>query len=171
MSPHAIFVQLLALCSAAAFHSPTSRILFSRDRSPGVQLRMQDASPPQAWEPAPPPSGPPTALVPCKIKVIGVGGGGGNAIIRMIETGVVGVEFSALNTDQQALGHPRFSSVETLNIGAEISKGLGAGGISDVGRQAAEESRMDIQKLVERTFCNQDANDTYKFYRKSLIRF
>jgi cell division protein FtsZ len=81
--------------------------------------------------------------------VIGVGGGGGNAIIRMIETGVVGVEFSALNTDQQALGHPRFSSVETLNIGAEISKGLGAGGISDVGRQAAEESRMDIQKVVE----------------------
>eukprot|EP01040_Poterioochromonas_malhamensis_P010019 gene10019-10889_t len=84
---------------------------------------------------------------PCVIKVIGVGGGGGNAIMRMIETGVSGVEFVAINTDLQALA--RFGSLaETLSIGKEVTRGLGAGGIPDNGRKAAEESRSEIMNMV-----------------------
>lgn len=84
---------------------------------------------------------------PCVIKVVGVGGGGGNAVLRMIETGVAGVDFLAINTDSQALS--RFSSVaQVLNIGKEVTRGLGAGGLPDNGRKAAEESRSDIMKLV-----------------------
>ena len=84
---------------------------------------------------------------PCVIKVIGVGGGGGNAMMRMIDTGVPGVEFVAINTDLQALG--RFEgTAKTLNIGKEVTRGLGAGGIPENGRKAAEESRSEIMKLV-----------------------
>lgn len=85
---------------------------------------------------------------PCNIKVIGVGGGGGNAVMRMIETGVEGVEFVAVNTDAQALS--RFSSAaQTLNIGTQVTRGLGAGGVPDNGRKAAEESRAEILALVK----------------------
>ncbi|KAJ1443818.1 Tubulin/FtsZ, GTPase domain-containing protein [Ochromonadaceae sp. CCMP2298] len=85
---------------------------------------------------------------PCVIKVIGVGGAGGNAVLRMIKTGVDGVEFAAVNTDAQALS--RFKELaETLNIGKEVTRGLGAGGIPDNGRKAAEESRQEILKLVQ----------------------
>ncbi len=63
---------------------------------------------------------------PCVIKVVGVGGAGGNAVLRMIQTGVDGVEFAAINTDAQALA--RFKGVaNTLNIGKEVTRGLGAG--------------------------------------------
>lgn len=81
------------------------------------------------------------------IKVVGVGGGGGNAVMRMIETGVSGVDFVAINTDLQALS--RFGKyAQTLNIGKEVTRGLGAGGIPDNGRKAAEESRAEIMKQV-----------------------
>jgi len=90
---------------------------------------------------------PAAGVSPCVIKVVGVGGGGGNAVMRMIDTGVTGVDFIAINTDLQALD--RFQGVaETLNIGKEVTRGLGAGGIPDNGRKAAEESRADILKLV-----------------------
>ena len=82
------------------------------------------------------------------IKVVGCGGGGGNAIMRMVETGVNGVDFIAVNTDLQALS--RFEkTVKTLNIGKQVTRGLGAGGIPDNGRKAAEESRNDILKLLD----------------------
>jgi cell division protein FtsZ len=85
---------------------------------------------------------------PCVIKVVGCGGGGGNAIMRMVETGVAGVDFVAVNTDVQALS--RFDkSVKTLNIGKTVTRGLGAGGIPANGRLAAEESRNEIFKLIE----------------------
>lgn len=85
---------------------------------------------------------------PCIIKVIGVGGGGGNAVMRMIDTGVDGVEFLAANTDTQALS--RFNGkAETLVIGREVTRGLGAGGNPENGRRAAEESKADILKMVE----------------------
>eukprot|EP00607_Mallomonas_marina_P009766 CAMPEP_0182420058 /NCGR_PEP_ID=MMETSP1167-20130531/4570_1 /TAXON_ID=2988 /ORGANISM="Mallomonas Sp, Strain CCMP3275" /LENGTH=382 /DNA_ID=CAMNT_0024595477 /DNA_START=216 /DNA_END=1364 /DNA_ORIENTATION=- len=87
-------------------------------------------------------------VAPCVIKVIGVGGGGGNAVNRMIETGVSGVEFWAINTDAQALA--RFTeSTNILNIGHEVTRGLGAGGNPDNGRLAAEESREEILRVVE----------------------
>jgi len=80
------------------------------------------------------------------IKVIGVGGCGGNAVDHMIENGVQGVEFIAINTDAQALN--RNKARTQLQIGATITKGLGAGAIPDVGRAAAEEDRERIADLI-----------------------
>lgn len=76
------------------------------------------------------------------IKVIGVGGGGSNAVNRMIENGLAGVEFWTINTDAQALALSK--AERRLQIGQKITRGLGAGGNPDVGRKAAEESRDDI---------------------------
>ena len=80
------------------------------------------------------------------IKVIGVGGCGGNAVDHMIQEGVQGVEFIAINTDAQAL--KRSKARTQLQIGATITKGLGAGAIPDVGRAAAEEDRARIAELI-----------------------
>ena len=80
------------------------------------------------------------------IKVIGVGGCGGNAVDHMIEKGVQGVEFIVINTDAQALN--RNKARTQLQIGATITKGLGAGAIPDVGRAAAEEDRERIADLI-----------------------
>ncbi len=80
------------------------------------------------------------------IKVIGVGGGGNNAVNRMIEHGVQGVEFLAVNTDAQALN---LSKAETrMAIGGKLTRGLGAGGNPEVGKKAAEESREQIQEVL-----------------------
>jgi cell division protein FtsZ len=80
------------------------------------------------------------------IKVIGVGGCGGNAVDHMIEQGVQGVEFVAINTDAQAL--KRNKARTQLQIGANITKGLGAGAVPDVGRAAAEEDRARIAEII-----------------------
>jgi cell division protein FtsZ len=80
------------------------------------------------------------------IKVIGVGGCGGNAIDHMIEQGVQGVEFIAINTDAQALN--RSKARNQLQIGANITKGLGAGAKPSVGQAAAEEDRESIKALI-----------------------
>ena len=81
------------------------------------------------------------------IKVIGVGGCGGNAVDHMIEQGVQGVEFIVINTDAQALNRSRAGT--QLQIGAEITKGLGAGAKPSVGRAAAEEDRERIKELMK----------------------
>ena len=82
-----------------------------------------------------------------KIKVIGVGGGGGNAVNRMIECGVRGVEFIVANTDLQVLN---CSKAETkIQIGSKISAGLGAGGRPEVGREAAVESKKEIEEALK----------------------
>jgi len=81
-----------------------------------------------------------------KIKVIGVGGAGGNAVNRMIEAGLSGVEFIAINTDAQVL---RTSAApERIQIGTELTQGLGSGGIPEVGREAIEEDRDLIRETV-----------------------
>jgi cell division protein FtsZ len=80
------------------------------------------------------------------IKVVGVGGCGGNAVDHMIEQGVQGVEFIAINTDAQAL--KRNKARTQLQIGANITKGLGAGAIPDVGRAAAEEDHARITETI-----------------------
>jgi cell division protein FtsZ len=86
-------------------------------------------------------------LVPAaKIKVIGVGGGGGNAIRRMIESGLEGVEFWAMNTDLQVLKQIHADGV--IQLGANITRGLGAGMSSEVGRQSAEESISEIEAAL-----------------------
>ena len=80
------------------------------------------------------------------IKVVGVGGGGTNAVNRMIEEGIRGVEFVAINTDAQALA---ISDADIkVHIGTDITKGLGAGANPEVGAQAAEESRDDIKQAL-----------------------
>jgi cell division protein FtsZ len=81
------------------------------------------------------------------IKVIGVGGGGGNAVQHMVEANIDGVEFICANTDSQAL--KGMSARMTLQIGADITKGLGAGANPDVGRQAAQEDRDRIAEAIE----------------------
>jgi cell division protein FtsZ len=87
------------------------------------------------------------SLTPCIIKVIGVGGGGGNAVNRMVQTGIQGVEFWSLNTDAQALS--RNLAPGKLAIGQDVTRGLGAGGNPAVGRKAAEESRVDLAQVVQ----------------------
>ncbi len=82
-----------------------------------------------------------------KIKVIGCGGGGTNAVNRMIDAGLTGVEFIAMNTDIQVLD---ISAADyKLQLGENLTRGLGAGGNPEVGRNAAEESKSDIKKSLE----------------------
>jgi len=81
------------------------------------------------------------------IKVVGIGGGGSNAVNRMISAGLRGVEFIAINTDAQALAMS--NADKKIHIGSKITKGLGAGGDPDVGRQAAEESKEDLYEAVD----------------------
>jgi len=81
-----------------------------------------------------------------KIKVIGVGGGGGNAVAQMIDAGIDGVDFIAANTDAQALR--QFKGKTILQIGSSVTKGLGAGANPEVGRQAALEDRDHIMEML-----------------------
>jgi len=81
------------------------------------------------------------------IKVIGVGGGGGNAVTHMMKSGIEGVEFICANTDAQALQNTKVKT--SLQIGCNITKGLGAGANPDVGRQAAMEDRDRIIEVIE----------------------
>ncbi len=80
------------------------------------------------------------------IRVVGVGGGGCNAVNRMIDEGLQGVEFIAINTDNQVL--VKCNAPVKLQIGEKITKGLGAGGNPEIGQQAAEENLEDIKKFL-----------------------
>ena len=82
---------------------------------------------------------------PARLMVVGVGGGGGNAVDRMFDTRVQGVELIVVNTDAQVLEVVR--SHRTLQIGRKLTNGLGAGGNPEIGRLAAEESREEIVDL------------------------
>ncbi len=81
------------------------------------------------------------------IKVMGVGGGGGNAINRMITAKVEGVDFISVNTDAQALYHSQAS--HRLNVGKGTTKGLGAGSVPEIGKKAAEESSEELKSAME----------------------
>ena len=81
------------------------------------------------------------------IKVIGVGGGGGNAVNRMIEAKVQGVEFIVANTDAQVLAHSEAD--QKIQLGTKLTRGLGAGGNPEVGEKAAEESREELAAALE----------------------
>lgn len=82
---------------------------------------------------------------PCVIKVLGIGGGGGNAVNRMIQTSIDGVSFWAVNTDAQALAKSLAPNV--LNIGRQVTRGLGAGGVPNVGRESALENASEIKQI------------------------
>ena len=89
----------------------------------------------------------PDAISPAKIKVIGVGGGGGNAVNRMIKAGLTGVEFYLMNTDAQVL---QFGAAPNkIRLGTKLTNGLGAGGDPKVGEEAAEEARQEITAAIE----------------------
>jgi len=81
------------------------------------------------------------------IKVVGVGGGGGNAVHHMVKAGIEGVDFICLNTDSQALSNTQAKT--TLQIGCNITKGLGAGANPEIGRQAAIEDRERIMEVIQ----------------------
>lgn len=81
------------------------------------------------------------------IKVIGVGGGGGNAVNRMIKSNVNGIEFIAVNTDAQALYHSEAPT--KINVGKGTTRGLGAGSMPDIGKRAAEESSEEIKAALD----------------------
>ncbi|WP_228025222.1 cell division protein FtsZ [cf. Phormidesmis sp. LEGE 11477] len=82
-----------------------------------------------------------------RIKVIGVGGGGCNAVNRMIDSGLAGIEFWTVNTDAQALTYS--STTNAMQLGQKLTRGLGAGGNPSIGQKAAEESRDEIFQAVE----------------------
>ena len=84
-----------------------------------------------------------------QIKVIGVGGGGGNAVNGMVEAGIVGVEFISINTDRQILENSK--ATHKIQIGEKATGGMGAGGDASVGRKAAEESREAITEILKNT--------------------
>jgi cell division protein FtsZ len=81
------------------------------------------------------------------IKVVGIGGGGSNAVNRMISAGLRGVEFIAINTDAQALALS--NADKKIHIGGKLTRGLGAGGDPEIGRQAAEENREELTEALE----------------------
>ena len=83
------------------------------------------------------------------IKVIGVGGAGNNAVNRMIDAGIKGVDFIAVNTDRQALQTSRANT--KIQIGEKITRGLGAGANPDIGAQSAEESKARISRSIKRS--------------------
>ena len=90
---------------------------------------------------------PAPGISPAKIKVIGVGGGGGNAVNRMIKNGLSGVEFWLMNTDLQVL---QYSTCKNkIQLGAKLTNGLGAGGEPQVGEKAAEEAQQEITQAIE----------------------
>ena len=82
-----------------------------------------------------------------KIKVIGIGGGGGNAVNRMVESGVKGVEFIVANTDLQALNISK-ADVK-IQIGASLTDGLGAGAKPEIGKEAAVESKKELEDALK----------------------
>ena len=85
----------------------------------------------------------------CNIKVVGVGGGGNNAVNRMVASGITGAYFVAVNTDTQDL--MMSNADEVIQIGKELTKGLGAGSNPDVGKAAAEENEEELRKMLQGT--------------------
>ena len=85
----------------------------------------------------------------CKIKVIGVGGAGNNAVNRMVDLNITSAQFAAVNTDKQALMLSKVPQENRIQIGKTLTKGLGAGSNPEVGEKAAEESKEDLEKLVD----------------------
>ena len=87
------------------------------------------------------------AIQNARMKVVGVGGGGGNAVNRMIDEELEGVEFISVNTDAQALKNSR--SQIKIQIGKKLTRGLGAGARPEIGRQAIEENKDEVARAIE----------------------
>lgn len=117
--------------SASSSSAGSLRTIFAKSRDP--HARSQEVTP---------------DITPvANIKVIGIGGGGSNAVNRMIKSNLRGVEFIAVNTDAQALYHSE--ATIKLHVGKATTRGLGAGSNPDIGKQAAEESREELRTALE----------------------
>src|SRR5436853_5686488 len=88
-----------------------------------------------------------SATQAARMKVVGVGGGGGNAVNRMVDEHLTGVEFISVNTDSQALLSNKADA--KIQIGKKLTRGLGAGARPEIGRQAIEENRDDVGRLLD----------------------
>ena len=86
-----------------------------------------------------------------KIKVLGIGGGGNNAVNQMIKSKIEGAEYVLINTERQILDNANTNGCDILQIGKETAQGLGAGANPEVGEKAAVESRAEIEKILEDT--------------------
>jgi len=85
----------------------------------------------------------------CKIVVLGVGGGGNNAVSRMVEDNVTGCRFVAVNTDKQVLNKMGANNIQVLSIGEKLTRGLGTGSNPEIGQKAAEETRQEIEEVLK----------------------
>ncbi|KAF6251816.1 Tubulin/FtsZ, GTPase domain-containing protein [Scenedesmus sp. NREL 46B-D3] len=142
-------------CLAQGRHA-MPRAHYAATRSTGCRLRRQLRPLDEAQDSSSKPymvvrsgnsfSAAPSANGDARIKVIGVGGGGGNALNRMLETGLQGIEFWAVNTDAQALSHHRCEN--RMQIGTESTRGLGCGGNPEIGKVAALESQEGLTKMI-----------------------
>ena len=101
------------------------------------------------------------------IKVVGCGGGGTNAVNRMVEAGLRGVEFIAVNTDRQALTLSKADM--KIQIGEKLTKGLGAGAIPEVGRRAAEESREEIASALKGADPNASTEELVRHALRAMV--
>jgi hypothetical protein len=137
-------VSLLCLhfLESVAFSSIQRQCIFARGL-PRCNMAYEEGDVFDQFDAAIPP--PPGA--PCVIKILGVGGGGGNAVNRMIQTRIEGVSFWAINTDAQALAKSLAPNI--LNIGRALTRGLGAGGDPQVGKHAAQENTQEIERICE----------------------
>ncbi|CAM9183527.1 unnamed protein product [Heterosigma akashiwo] len=139
-----LFLGIFRHCGAFVAPKKSLNLNLKREQRSLHQSKPQLQSPSRHILKAVIPEG---GVSPCNIKVVGVGGGGGNAINRMVSSNVGGVEFWCLNTDAQALAR-HDSRIQTLNIGMDVTRGLGAGGVPEIGKKAALESREDIAEAL-----------------------
>jgi len=137
-----------AICATTPEDQSNKRTFLGIRHETGFFRRALQPQTTSSHHSTPTPLNPSDGTSPCVIKVLGVGGGGSNAVERMLETEMGGVEFWAINTDAQALGRSKAKGAQILNIGSSVTRGLGAGGDPEMGRLAAEESREEINAMV-----------------------
>lgn len=139
-------LMLLPLCSAWTCSIEATKLQSNRlgQQSTSTLLSSTGESAEPIFEGS---NGTPDPTPPCVIKVLGVGGGGGNAVNRMIETRIEGVSFWAINTDAQALSKSLAPNV--LNIGRALTRGLGAGGDPNIGKRAALENVKELNRICK----------------------
>lgn len=139
-------------CKPPLHHNAVDRNIHAAAYAPyasGLDQQMRDdfATRSQSSQPA----ASPMKYQPAGIKVLGVGGGGSNAVNRMADGSVQGVEFWVMNTDLQALAISPVDGPHKIQIGQQLTRGLGAGGKPEVGQRAAEESTLEIEAALTGT--------------------
>lgn len=133
------------LCASSSSSAPVTY------QGNGVPLQEPEERPSPPSQSASSPTKPPPEYLKASIKVIGVGGGGSNAVNRMLQSELKGVEFWVINTDSQALATSPVPNTSKIQIGSKLTRGLGAGGSPPVGTQAANESKAELEAALAGT--------------------